>query len=174
MKRTLIHLLAVTLFSVFTLILAAPLARAQQPTLKEQLVGTWSLVLVDNILPDHSRVALYGPNPQGILTFDANGHYSLQILRSGRARFAANDKSKGTPEENQATVQGTNCHFGTYTVNDADGSITFHIEHASFPNWEGTEQKRPLVLKGDTLTYTVPNPTTGNGATGEVSWRRVR
>jgi Lipocalin-like domain len=140
----------------------------------EQIVGTWTLLLVDNVLPDGSRVQLYGPSPQGILFFDGNGHYGLQILRSGRPKFAANDKSKGTSEENQAAVQGSNSHFGTYTVDESSHTIIFHIEHASFPNWEGTEQKRSFKLAGDELTYTVPTPTTGGTATGEVRWKRIR
>ncbi|WP_333821093.1 lipocalin-like domain-containing protein [Ohtaekwangia sp.] len=137
-----------------------------------KLIGTWTLVLVDNILPDGSRVELYGPSPQGILMFDEHGNYALQIFRSGRAKFAANDKAQGTPEEYKAAVQGSNAHFGKYTVNEADGTITFHIAHASYPNWEGTEQKRTFTLSKDELKYTVPTPTTGGSATGEVVWRR--
>lgn len=145
-----------------------------QKTANEQVVGTWILVLVDNVLPDGSRVQLYGPNPQGILMFDASGRYSMQILRDGRPKFAANDKSKGTPEEYKAAVQGSNSHFGTYTVNETDHTVTFHIEHASFPNWEGTERKSPFTLTGDEFKYTVANPTTGGAnVTGEVAWKRL-
>ena len=143
---------------------------AESPT---QLAGTWTLVLVDNILPDGSRVHLYGASPQGLLMFDGHGRYALQILRSDRPRFAANDKGKGTPAENQAAVQGSNTHFGTCAVNEVDHTLTFRIEHASFPNWEGTEQKRSFALTGEELTYTVPTPTTGTAATGEVVWRRL-
>jgi len=131
---------------------------AQVPGNSTALVGTWKIVLVDNILPDGSLVQLYGPNPHGILTFDASGNYALQIMRADRPKFAANDKSKGTPEEYQAAVQGTNAHFGSYSISGDRGSIIFHIEHASFPNWEGTDQKRPFLLIGDDLTYTVPTP----------------
>lgn len=137
------------------------------------LVGTWTLVLVDNVLPDSSRVHLYGPHPSGLLMFDAAGHYSLQIVSAGRAPFAANDKSRGTPAEYRTAVQGSNAHFGRYSVDQAGHTITFRIEHASFPNWEGTEQRRAFSLVGDHLRYTVPAPTTGSGAVGEVEWRRA-
>ena len=137
------------------------------------LVGTWTLVLVDNVRPDGSRVHLYGPSPSGLLMFDAGGRYSLQIVSAGRPAFAANDKSRGTADEYQAAVQGSNAHFGTYAIDQAMGTITFHIEHASFPNWEGTEQKRAFSLVGDHLKYTVPAPTTGGGAIGAVEWQRA-
>jgi hypothetical protein len=174
--KKLIHLLSPSL-SLFCLTLALSIgwARAQANHGQNQLSGTWTLVSVDNILPDGSRVQLYGPNPQGTVSFDANGFYSMQIFRDGRPKFAANDKSKGSPDEYKAAVQGSNAHFGRYTVDEVDHTVTFHIEHASFPNWEGTERKSPFTLMGDVFKYTVANPTTGGAnVTGEVVWRRIR
>lgn len=147
---------------------------AAQTSPEQQLIGAWTLVSVDNLLPDGSRLHLYGPTPQGLLIFDTDGHYSLQIYRAGRAKFAANDKSRGTPEENSAAVQGANAHFGQYAIDGANHTITFRIEHASFPNWDGTRQQRAYTISGDMLTYTVPTPTTGGTAVGEVVWKRAR
>jgi hypothetical protein len=145
-----------------------------QTSAQSSLVGTWSLVMVDNLLPDGSRVQLYGPDPKGIMILDPSGRYAMEIFRSeGRPKFAANDKSKGTPDEYKAAVQGSNAHFGTYTVNP-DHTITFHIQNATFPNWEGTDRKSPFTLTGDELKVTVTNPTTGGpGVIGEVSWKRA-
>jgi Lipocalin-like domain len=135
------------------LMLALPLAVAlsargapAQETAQEQLVRTWTLILVDNVLPDGSRIPLYGPNPKGIVMFDAGGHYSLQIMRDSRPKFAANDKSKGTAEEYKAAVQGSNCHFGRYTVNEQDHTVTLYVEHATYSNWEGTELKWSFTI----------------------------
>jgi hypothetical protein len=149
-------------------------AAAAQQAMQRQLVGTWTIVLVDNVLPDGSRVHLYGPNPQGIAMFDADGHYSLQIMSDGRPKFAAGDKTKGTSEEYKAAVQGSNCHFGKYTVNEADHSVTLHVEHATFSNWEGTDLQLPLALAGNELRLTIPHPTSGGpNVTGEVVLRRA-
>ena len=148
-------------------------AAAERSGASNPLVGTWTLVLVDNVLPDGSRVHLYGPSPSGLLMFDAEGRYGLQIVSAGRPAFASNDKSRGTPDEYRAAVQGSNAHFGSYAIDQAKGTITFRIEHASFPNWEGTEQRRSFQLVGDRLKYTVPAPTTGGGAVGEVEWQRA-
>lgn len=160
-------MLAVLLFGLATAAFAA-----HQPG-AENLVGTWTLVSVDNILADGSRVEPYGSNPAGMLTFDAGGRYSILIFRPGRARFLANDKSRGTPEENQATVQGTNSHFGRYAVDPGKSVLTFRIDHASFPNWEGTEQRRSFKLEDGLLRYTVSTTTTGGTEVGEVTWRRL-
>jgi hypothetical protein len=140
---------------------------------QHRLVGTWTLVSVDNVKPDGTRIQPYGFHPDGLLMFDAQGRYSVQIFRPGRAKFASNDKSKGTPEENQATVEGTNSHFGRYTVSEAEHVITFQIEHASFPNWEGTQQRRSFTLEGGELRYTVRTTTTGGAEIGEVTWKRA-
>src|SRR4051812_32822697 len=148
-------------------------APAPIPAAGGSLAGTWTLVAVDNVKPDGSRVQPYGPHPDGLLVLDAGGRYAVQIFRPGRPRFAANDKSQGAPEENRAAVQGTNTHFGRYAVDAAAGGITLHIEHALFPNWEGTEQRRSFRLEGDQLRYTVRTPTTGGAETAEVTWRRA-
>jgi hypothetical protein len=167
------HLSRSLAVAAVSLLLLAAAPREKVST--KALAGTWTLVLCDNVYPDGRRVQLYGPQPQGLLMFDGQGRYSLHILRAGRTRFASNDKSQGTPDEYKATVQGSNSHFGRYTVDGAAGTLTFHIDHASFPNWEGTEQRRGFTLTGDELTYTVPVPTSGGtAAVGEVKWRRAK
>jgi hypothetical protein len=70
----------------------------QEKTLKEQLVGTWAYVSVDTVRQDGSRVPIYGPNPQGLASFDSNGRYILLISRSGQPKFASNNRMEGTPK----------------------------------------------------------------------------
>jgi hypothetical protein len=146
-------------------------AVAQQKTLKEQVVGTWTYSSVDIVRPDGSRVPLFGPNPQGRAIFDGNGRYVLMTSRSGLPKFASNDRNKGTPEENEAVVQGSISHFGRYTVNEADKTITFHIETSTFPNWNGVEQKRPFTVTGDELKWTTA---ASSGGSAEVVLKRAK
>lgn len=141
---------------------------------KQQLPGTWVLVSVDNINPDGKRTQPYGENPQGVLMFDKDGNYALQILGTNRTRFVSGDKTKGTADENRGLVLGSNSHFGKYRINAADNTITFQIEHAFFPNWEGTEQKRNFTLSENEFRYTVPTTTNGVGVSGEVIWKRQK
>jgi hypothetical protein len=145
-----------------------PKAQAQPPAppkpLKEALVGAWRLLIVDQVNPDKTQTPLFGPNPAGTLIFTANGQYSLQTMRTNnRVKFASNDRMKGTPDEDRAAVQGAVTHFGTWSVDEGAKIITFRIEASSFPNWDGTVQKR--VITGynqyDVLTYTIAMPTTG-------------
>jgi hypothetical protein len=55
--------------------LSATASLAQQKSLKEQLVGTWTLVSSDQVRSDGSKVQQFGANPKGINVFDANGHF---------------------------------------------------------------------------------------------------
>lgn len=150
-----------------------PGGSAGQGMVPKALVGAWTLVRCDNVYPDGHRVALYGPNPEGMWLIDAQGDYMMQIVRAKRMPFAANDKSKGTPAEYRAASMDSNAHYGHVS---ADGKVMHRdMVHASFPNWDGRGSDSSYTLHGDELTYRVGKPTSGaaEGAHGEVVWRRV-
>jgi hypothetical protein len=146
-------------------------AFGQPKTLKEQIVGTWIYVSADTVKQDGSREPLFGTNPKGQAIFDSNGRYMLLTARSDQPKFASNNRVEGTPEENKAVVQGSIAHFGRYTINEADKTITFHIETSTFPNWNGVEQKRPFTLTGDELKWKTAAST---GGTAEVLLKRAK
>jgi hypothetical protein len=137
-------------------------ALAQQSSLKDQLVGTWTLATAD----------AFGPNPKGSLIFDANGHFSATLMRATLPKIAANSRLQGTPDENKTIVGGSLIFFGTYSVNGTD--LNLRIEGSSFPNWEQTNQKRTNVsISGDELKYTQPAPSDG-GPAAVVTWKRSK
>jgi len=146
-------------------------AAAAESSLKDQVVGAWTYVSVDTIRPDGTRVPMFGPDPQGRAMFDAQGHYALMTSRAGLPKFASGNRNEGTPDDNKAIVQGLIAHFGTYTVNEADRTITFRVDTSSFPNWNGTVQTRPFTLAGDELRWTTAG---SSGGTAEVVLKRAR
>ncbi len=153
------------------IVLSASLVAQQSPTAK-QLVGTWKMVSI-TLDKNGQKTDMYGPNPQGITIVDRNGHFSRLISRSDVPKFASNNRTGGTPEENKAAVQGSIAYYGTYTCNPADKGCTLHIEGCSFPNWIGTDQKHLYTLIGDELRESNPAPSTGAGS-AQVIWKRVR
>lgn len=153
---------------VGALTLSAP-AYAQST---KDVVGTWDYVSADTVAPDGKRSPAFGPNPKGIVVFEANGRYALIVRRSDQPKFASNNRLQGTPEENKAIVQGSIGHFGTYAVKEGDKTITFHIETSTFPNWDEMDQKRPFTLSGDELKYRVPAASGGGAA--EVVLKRLK
>ncbi len=134
--------------------------------------GTWTLAFADVKHPDGTRAHDYGDAPKGMLQIDHAGHYSLFIFDSSRPRFAANDRNAGTPGEFRAAALGTSAHFGTVDIDPMKGTLTFHIEGATYPNWEGTTQVRSYVLSGDMLSYKVPPRP--NGDIPLTGWKRLR
>jgi hypothetical protein len=158
---------------IFSLAVATAFGRTAFGQQDDSVLGTWTIVSIDDVRPDGSKHPVFGSSLEGLLIFDAGGRYSSQLCVSDRPKFAANDRTKGTPEENQAAVKGCNPHWGRYSVSVADKTITFHIEHALFKNWEGTEQKRSFTVVGDELTYTIPNPSE-RGVNPIVVWKRAK
>lgn len=139
---------------------------------EDQLVGAWSLLIADNVLPEGNKPT-YGPNPNGIVIFDASGHYALELARSNNPKIASNNRAQGTADENKAIAAGTLAHFGAYTVDDAGKTLTLHIQGSSFPNWEGTVQKRQVTLAStDDLKWVTPQAS--GGGTVEFYWRRIK
>lgn len=150
---------------------AGDIAAAAEPD-ASTLAGTWMLTAADDIKPDGTRVPAYGPSPHGVLTLGADGRYSVQIFRSERLKFASGDKRRGTLEEYTDASLGMSSHFGRYIVDPAKGTITFQIDRASFPNWDGATQVRPFKLEGDELSWRVP--ATPDGTIPISVWRRAR
>ena len=152
----------------------------QQQSLKERLLGTWTLVSIEAVRQDGGRSPLFGTDPKGIAFFDRNDYYIISVMSSDRLAFVVNDRMQGSTAENKATSQGTITYFGTYSVDEADRAMLIHIDASSFPNWNGADQKRLVTLTEDVtaigdrrLKLTVPPAPTG-GAAIEALWRRAK
>ncbi|MNL22680.1 hypothetical protein D3C87_1440370 [compost metagenome] len=141
---------------------------------KSEFSGSWTLVSVENTNSDGTKSLPYDTNPKGFLFFDEKGNYAVQIYKDKRAKIISGDKNKCTPEENAAIVQGSNSHFGEYEIDETNKTITFKIKTASFPNWEGTIQKRSYTFTNNELKYAVTNTTQGGkSVTAEVVWKKL-
>jgi lipocalin-like protein len=166
-RRSLLAISAVTILG--PALLEADAIGAPRPKVeKSQLVGDW--ILVSNTAPN--AIIQNGPN-DGLLIFGPSGRFSFALLSAAVPKFSSNNRNTGTADENKAAVQGGIAYFGTYSVNEADGTFTFHIERSSFPNWRGTDQQRLITsLTADQLVYT--NPSASIGGTAELAWRRLK
>lgn len=142
-----------------------------EPAPEFPLHGTWTLVAADKILPGGAVARDYGEQPKGRLVVDARGRYSLQILKSERLRFAGNSKADGSTDEFRSAVMGSSTHYGTLSIDESAGQLVFAIEGASFPNWEGTVQRRQYTLDGRELSYRVPPRS--DGSIPVSVWRRL-
>jgi hypothetical protein len=165
--------LTLTLLSTLLLGVTLPAhdAGAQQKSLKDQLVGTWTIVSSTTKRPDGS--SQWGSNLKGLVIFTQDGHYSSHLMRADRPKFAAKNRLQGTPEENKAVVQGSIASYGTYTVDEAKKTYTLRIEGSTYPNLEGTESTRPFTISGDELKVTNPAPSVG-GPASQAVYKRAK
>jgi Lipocalin-like domain len=138
----------------------------------DDLRGTWTLAssVTDK---DGKKTEQFGHGAKGMMSLDADGHFMLTIIGPGLPKFAANSRAAGTAEEYKAVMSKSIGMIGTYSVNPADKTLTFRVDSATFPNWNGTEQKRLIVTASkDELKYITP--TASSGGVGTVTWNRAK
>ena len=61
-------------------------ALGQKQSLKEQLIGTWTLLSFEQKKGDGTKVERYGTSPKGIAFFDEGGRYIITVMRPDRAK----------------------------------------------------------------------------------------
>ena len=158
--------------------LAASQERPKRPPThgSSRLVGTWKLVSIEERDAKGRLVTPldYGPEPIGMLMYDATGHMSVHAMRRGRPRLASDDVHLATPENAKAAFIGYGAYFGTYTVDERAGLVTHHVEGSLIPNWEGSEQRRRFTISGDKLVLEPPEiRAAGEKRTRRLTWQRL-
>jgi hypothetical protein len=142
---------------------------------REKFIGAWKLVSAEYRRKDGGVIEYLGEKPLGMLVYTADGHMSVHLERRDRPMFATDDRLGGTPEEIRAAFQGYLGYYGTFAVDEAQGTVTHHLEACSFPNWNGVDQKRFYQLAGDHLMLrTPPLLIKGEQVEGHLVWRRAK
>src|SRR5262249_50043708 len=91
----------------------------QQKSLKQQLLGAWTLVSAETTEANGNKTTLVKGTPmKGLLVFTEGGKVSYQVI-GDHAKIASNDRQKMTPDEMKAIAESVLSYFGSYTVNEA-------------------------------------------------------
>jgi len=146
-------------------------AVSQQKSLKEQLVGAWTLVSCGSTSANGAKSPQCA-NPNGILILDASGRYATVTANRDRPKFTTGNRLEIPAEQFKATVVGFAANFGTWSVSEADKTMTMHYEGALFPNIEGAELKNSVSLTGDELKLAGAIPVLGGRS--ETVYRRAK
>src|ERR1700722_8592262 len=148
-------------------------AISQEASLRQQLVGAWTLVSIIATDKAGNKSDRRGPNPKGLLIFDASGRFSILTSRAELPNFAIDNVNQGTAEENKAVMTGMIANVGTWSVDEKTKTITTYIDAGSFPNLNGKTQTRVISsLTADELKYV--NGASVSGTVDEATWRRAR
>ncbi len=119
-------------------------SRAQAKSLKDRLVGAWSLTDIYDRGKDGSEYYVWGEGVQGLAVYTAGGHFSIQIIAANRDKTASK-----TPRMPVGQSIG---YFGTYTVEEPTMTIKLKIDRCSFPGWDGVERVSKIAsLTADEL-----------------------
>jgi Lipocalin-like domain len=146
-------------------VVAASVAIASAQTLKEQLTGTWTLVSNVQKYQDGKEENSFGPKMKGQLMLSPSGRFSMFLLDGERPKSADPIMPIGPAVAN----------FGTYSVDEGGKTLTYHVEGAASPNFEGTEQKATVTIKGDELSYVLsPIPSSRGPFVPAVTWKRAK
>lgn len=148
-------------------------AIAQTKSLKDQLVGTWSLVSFDSVAADGTKQAIFKGQRKGMFMFDAAGHYMLSVFSADRPKWKSPKRSDVTPDEFKSAAQDTIAQFGTWSVDESSKTLDRRLEIALNPNNAGGEAKQEVVVSGDELKLTDAATPFSAGKAEEV-WRRVK
>jgi hypothetical protein len=161
--------------ALLTLALSAGAAAAQPAgSLKDQIVGSWNFVVAEVTAPDGKKSFPFGETPKGILIFTADGRFAQIHVAGDVPKIASNNRLTGTPEEYAAIMRRSLSVFGTYTVDEANKTVTYHVVSSSFPNWEGETQTRTIdKLSADEFVNTNPGVAGGRGSASNF-YRRVK
>jgi hypothetical protein len=153
--------------------LMAGLAQAQNKLIKDGIVGAWSLVAVTADLANGSKSEPFGAGPRGIIIFTPDGHFALFQSRAELPKIASNDRAKATAEEAAAIIAGSIAYFGTYSVDEAEKSLSVTLDGSTFPNLLGGPAQKRLITSLDTNELKFANPRIPSGMTLQTVWKRA-
>jgi hypothetical protein len=151
-------------------------AAAAQPaaSLKDRIVGSWNFVVAEVTAPDGKKSFPFGETPKGILIFTPDGRFAQIHVAGDAPKIASNNRLTGTPEEYAGIMRRSLSVFGTYTVDEDNKTVIYHIVSSSFPNWEGEAQTRAVdKLTADEFVNTNPGVAGGRGSASNF-YRRVK
>src|SRR3954464_12434328 len=94
--------------------------------LSTALPGTWKLESRIDVTASGERrpEPSLGEDPVALLIYDRAGHFAAQFMKRDRAFGSGPLGEAAGSGNNTRAVGGYHAYFGTYTVDDASGTIT--------------------------------------------------
>jgi hypothetical protein len=136
------------------------------------LVGTWQLVSFAVQDADGRITYPFGEDVEGFITYTADDRMAVHLGAAHRTHLAAPDWFASADAEIAAAARDYFAYCGTYEIHD---DIVIHrVESSLIPNWIGKEQRRHMVLDGNTVTLsTSPTSVGGREQVATLVWQRV-
>ena len=104
----------------------------------------------------------------GYIMYDAAGYMGVVIQPPGRSAWAGEEP---TGEEAVGQLGTYTSYFGTYTVNEAEGYLTHHLQGNVRPPDAANDNQRFFEFSGDQLILMPPSD--DSGVRRRIIWQRV-
>jgi Lipocalin-like domain len=132
--------------------------------LQQKLVGAWTLESGIEKYQDGKQLEQW---TTGNLILDPTGHMSLFLV--GREQPTTTSPSVRTP------VGPFVGYYGTYTVNEAEMVVTWKIDKASSPLFNGAVRTQKISFNGDSMTLVGSDVKTPEGTMNPINkWKPVK
>lgn len=137
------------------------------------LVGTWSAQAEETI--DSAGRTISSNPATGVLVYTPEGRMAVQIVVLPRPVVPAVPEGPGNVDAWDAgqvrnVIETYDAYFGTYEADEANQTVTHHVQGELRPNLDGADFRRRYEINGDRLTLRSTDPR----ETWRVVWKRVR
>ncbi len=96
----------------------------------------------------------------------AGGGFSFFVIGKDRP------KGSGDP---RVPVGPVVAYYGTYTINEADSTLAYTVEHATNPTFDGGVRTQKITFEGDLMTTTASPVNTPQGPITPVNrWKKAK
>ncbi|HEX3061145.1 MAG TPA: lipocalin-like domain-containing protein [Usitatibacter sp.] len=146
----------------------------RSPPLSRTLPGTWRLLSRIDIAANGERRVdpSLGEDPVAILFYDRSGNFAAQFMKRDRSGNA--DAGAGPAKNNSRAKDGYDAYFGSYTIDDAAGTVTQKLAGALSKENVGQVLTREMKVEGDQLTIELETTSSeGDPVRRTLRWARV-
>ena len=151
-----------------------PVTGASAAESRANFVGNWELVRVERVgadgefLPPPEPPSFGSGGAVGYIMYDSAGYMGVVIMQAGRQPYAGD---MPTPGEAAAALRSYTSYFGTFTVNEAEGYVTHHLQGNVRPPAAANDNKRFYEFSGNQLI--LKPPAGDSGVQLRIVWERV-
>ncbi|MCH7856715.1 MAG: lipocalin-like domain-containing protein [Gemmatimonadetes bacterium] len=134
---------------------------------KSQFAGAWTLVKIERFDADGELLAPPIEDRLGYIIYDPAGYMGVTIMQPDRQPYS----NPRTSEEVLDAYATYTSYFGTFTVNEAEGFLTHHLEGSLNTRGAGSDYKRFYTFSGNRLT--LQPPAAANGDKSQLTWEKL-
>lgn len=143
-------------------------------SLSSSLPGSWLLQSRIDVRPSGDRHPdpLLGEDPVALLIYDRTGHFSAQFMKRDRSSVA--QAAPPNAKNNTQAQGGYDAYFGTYSVDDANGTVTQRLLGSLSAANVGMVLTRAMQVDGDVLRIELDTTAAdGTAVHRTLTWKRL-